>query len=113
MAIEPAAISAKPAVTIMLVGLGVPLRPPVNPAASANGTVKPSDMPMTTSRTTSPAVKWRSICGVCGMGVSGREAKVERLECNSFPSERQKRYLSDGSKATLDDKATKQQNSRV
>ena len=33
----------------------------------AKGTVSPSDMPMTTSRTTSPAVKWRSMCGVCGM----------------------------------------------
>jgi hypothetical protein len=30
---------------------------PDRPAASANGTVSPSDMPMTTSRTVSPAVK--------------------------------------------------------
>src|SRR5215831_4341703 len=40
---------------------------PVNPAASANGTVNPSDMPITISRTVSPAVKWRSMCRVCGM----------------------------------------------
>src|SRR6185436_8195407 len=69
IAIEPAASSARPAVTIIAVGFGALPRPPVSPAASAKGTVKPSDMPMTTSRTTSPAVKWRSICGVCGMNL--------------------------------------------
>src|SRR5712671_4252795 len=40
---------------------------PVKPAARANGTVRPSDMPMTMSRTVSPAVKCRSTCGVCGI----------------------------------------------
>src|SRR5262249_52544089 len=44
---------------------------PVSPAASANGTVRPSAIPITTSRTTSPAVKWRSTCGVCGMAGAG------------------------------------------
>jgi len=37
------------------------------PAASAKGTVNPSDIPITMSRTTSLAVKWRSVCGVCGI----------------------------------------------
>jgi hypothetical protein len=50
---EPAAISASPAVTMMWVSAIAP----VNPAARAKGTVKPSDMPITTSRTASPAVK--------------------------------------------------------
>src|SRR5881398_934758 len=63
MAIEPAAISARPAVTTMPLEATAPL----SPAASANGTVRPSDMPMTTSRTVSLAVKWRSVCGVRGM----------------------------------------------
>jgi len=40
---------------------------PLSPAANANGTVNPSDMPITMSRTTSLAVKWRSVCGVCGI----------------------------------------------
>src|SRR3954453_22309265 len=62
MAIEPAAISARPAVMMMRVESTAPERP----AASANGTVRPADMPITMSRTVSPAVKWRSICGVCG-----------------------------------------------
>src|SRR5690242_15258117 len=39
----------------------------VRPAARANGTVKPSDIPMTISRTTSLAVKWRSLCCICGI----------------------------------------------
>jgi hypothetical protein len=53
MAIEPAAISARPAVTMIFEAATAP----VSPAASANGTVRPSDIPMTTSRTDSPAVK--------------------------------------------------------
>src|SRR5690348_11959315 len=40
---------------------------PESPAANANGTVSPSDIPITTSRTLSLAVKCRSMCGVCGM----------------------------------------------
>ncbi|MFS8028139.1 hypothetical protein Hanom_Chr16g01506951 [Helianthus anomalus] len=35
---------------------------PERPAASANGTVRPSETPMMTSRTISPAVKWCSLC---------------------------------------------------
>src|SRR2546423_3031496 len=42
---------------------------PDKPAARAKGTVKPSDMPITMSRTVSEAVKCFSTCGVCGMGV--------------------------------------------
>src|SRR5437899_5388821 len=63
MAIEPAAISASPAVTMMPAFCTAPLRP----AARAKGTVSPSAIPITTSRTTALAVKWRSIWGVCGM----------------------------------------------
>jgi hypothetical protein len=39
-------------------------------AASANGTVKPSAMPMTTSRTDADSVKCLSTCGVAGMALS-------------------------------------------
>src|SRR5262245_62800071 len=61
---EPAAISASPAVTTRA---GESMAP-VSPAASAKGTVKPSASPMTLSLTTRPAVKWCSTCGVVGMG---------------------------------------------
>src|SRR5438093_9849539 len=63
MAIEPAATSARPAVTTIALASSAPVRP----AASANGTVRPSDMPITTSRTTAPAVKWCSMWGVTGI----------------------------------------------
>src|ERR1700720_4313921 len=63
MAIEPAAISAKPATTIMRVVVDAP----DNPAANANGTVNPSAIPITISRTNSDAVKCFSTCGVCGI----------------------------------------------
>ncbi len=63
MAIDPAAISARPAVMITLEVLTAP----DNPAARANGTVNPSDMPMTMSRTVSPAVKCFSTCGDVGI----------------------------------------------
>jgi hypothetical protein len=57
MAIDPAAISAKPAVTTSVEACGLDAIAPDIPAASANGTVSPSDIPMTTSRTASDAVK--------------------------------------------------------
>src|SRR5437660_7131066 len=63
MAIEPAAISAKPATTM----IRVVVLAPDNPAASANGTVSPSAIPITISRTNSDAVKCFSTCGVCGI----------------------------------------------
>src|SRR5712691_8375757 len=63
MAMDPAAISATPPTTISRVELTAP----DNPAASAKGTVRPSAMPMTTSRTNRPAVKCFSTCGVIGM----------------------------------------------
>src|ERR1700733_10317964 len=63
MAMEPAAFSASPATTTMwLLSIA-----PESPAANAKGKVSPSDIPITTSRTTSPAVKCRSMCGVCGI----------------------------------------------
>src|SRR5277367_2762971 len=57
MAMEPAAISARPARTTMWEEATAPERP----AASANGTVRPSDRPMTTSRTDSEDSKWPSV----------------------------------------------------
>src|SRR5579884_396388 len=60
---DPAAISANPAVTMM----AVELTAPDSPAARANGTVSPSDIPMTISRMVSPAVKCCSTCGVWGI----------------------------------------------
>src|SRR5688572_20273256 len=74
MAIEPAAISANPAVTIM----PAVATAPVNPAASAKGTVRPSAIPITISRTTAPAVKCRSMCLVCGIWETLR--KIDHLE---------------------------------
>src|SRR5580700_8609335 len=63
MAMDPAAISASPATTMMRVVVSAP----DNPAASAKGTVRPSAIPMTMSRTNSEAVKCDSTCGVCGI----------------------------------------------
>src|SRR6185369_11366187 len=58
MAMEPAAISASPAVTTMWVEVNAPEMP----AARANGTVKPSAIPITTSRTVSLPEKCCSMC---------------------------------------------------
>src|SRR5713226_3752211 len=63
MAMEPAAISASPATTMIRVVVSAP----DSPAASANGTVSPSAIPITISRTNSDAVKCFSTCGVCGI----------------------------------------------
>src|SRR5579871_6389992 len=63
MAIAPAAISARPAVTTTAVDATAS----DSPAVSAKGTVRPSDMPITRSRTTSAARKCRSMCGVVGI----------------------------------------------
>src|SRR5712692_1290027 len=60
MAMEPAAISARPPTRISRVFCTAP----ESPAARAKGTVSPSDMPITTSRTKLPAVKCFSICVV-------------------------------------------------
>src|SRR5437868_299890 len=48
---------------------------PERPAARAKGTVRPSDIPITTSRTASLAVKWCSMCGVCGIERAARSAR--------------------------------------
>src|SRR5579862_1054456 len=63
MAMDPAAISASPAITMMRVVVSAP----DSPAASAKGTVRPSAIPITMSRTNSEAVKCDSTCGVCGI----------------------------------------------
>jgi hypothetical protein len=57
MAIEPAAISANPAVTTSRLAATAP----EIPAASAKGTVNPSAIPMTTSRTIALDVKCASM----------------------------------------------------
>lgn len=54
----PAATSARPAVRMMEEGTLAPDRP----AARAKGTVRPSETPRMTSLTTSPAMKWFSLC---------------------------------------------------
>ena len=56
---------------------------PLSPAASANGTVRPSAMPMTMSRTISPEVKCRSTWWVCGMGAAQPAARhvLRGLRC--------------------------------
>jgi FrmR/RcnR family transcriptional regulator, repressor of frmRAB operon len=58
--------SASPAVMMMAVASTAPDKP----AARAKGTVRPSDMPITMSRTVSEAVKCFSTCGVCGIETS-------------------------------------------
>src|SRR5271166_4383963 len=80
MAIAPAATSASPAVMIR----AVESTAPDSPAARAKGTVKPSDMPMTMSRTVSEAVKCFSMCGVCGIRHHLREGRLPEGEgCGS------------------------------
>src|SRR5579862_5880779 len=81
MAIDPAAISARPPITISRVELTAP----ESPAASANGTVSPSAMPITTSRTNRPAVKWDSTCGVSGILWSDLRMRFEVFQ--GFPSD--------------------------
>src|SRR5512135_213802 len=66
MAIDPAAISAKPPTTTMAVECAIP----DSPAASAKGTVSPSDIPITISLMVSEPVKCFSTCGVCGILLS-------------------------------------------
>src|SRR4051812_37212127 len=56
------------------------LTAPARPAARANGTVKPSDMPMTTSRTVSEPVKCCSTCGAwIDIGFASTSEKRNRL----------------------------------
>src|SRR5207344_2705783 len=62
MAIAPAATSANPAVTM----IWDEVTAAESPAARAKGTVKPSAIPITTSRTDSEPVKCLSTCGVAG-----------------------------------------------
>src|ERR1700693_2570408 len=83
MAIDPAAISASPAVTTNVEACGFEAMAPEIPAARANGTVSPSDIPMTTSRTDSGAVKWCSVWGVAG--ISGSPAIKNSLNDSCFP----------------------------
>src|SRR5262249_51625590 len=49
---------------------------PASPAASANGTVRPSDIPMTTSRTVSVAVKSAVIDGGCAHDSVSAQGKL-------------------------------------
>src|SRR6202163_3191002 len=75
MAMEPAAISANPATTTMAVEETVPERP----AARANGTVRPSDIPITTSRTVADAAKCFSTCGDVGIDPQSSHARHRAL----------------------------------
>src|SRR5262245_40281382 len=68
---DPAAISASPAVMTTRVDSTAP----DSPAASAKGTVSPSDIPMTMSRILSEAVKCFSTCCVCGMRFLSRRTR--------------------------------------
>src|SRR5271155_1153163 len=76
MAIDPAAISASPAVTIIPFPFASTAVAPVSPAASANGTVSPSDIPITMSRTASVAVKCFSTCSTDGIFSSFVPGKI-------------------------------------
>src|ERR1035441_10938110 len=81
---EPAAISASPAVTTMCEEVNAPEMP----AASANGTVNPSAMPITTSRTVSLPEKCCSICcrlKTLGVAPKCRERLTFRLKPASPP----------------------------
>jgi hypothetical protein len=57
-----------------------------SPAASAKGTVKPSAMPMTASRTVAEPVKCFSICGVAGIASPCLEPvpmrRIEKKGCS-------------------------------
>jgi hypothetical protein len=72
MAIDPAAISANPAVTMMPVPRISAAAALVRPAARAKGTVNPSDIPITTSRTNAVDAKclstWAGGAGGAGNG---------------------------------------------
>lgn len=63
---------------------------PDKPAASANGTVRPSDMPITMSRTNSEPVKCVSGCGWAGL-VSGLGKPVSLFR--RYPTLRRSRFL--------------------
>src|SRR5437868_14527669 len=91
MAIEPAAISARPAVTT----IPACATAPESPAASANGTVSPSDMPMTTSRTISLAVKCLSVCRVSGIRALCRARRCLHVVDEAIDLERLLVYLED------------------
>src|SRR6266850_2107855 len=82
MAMEPAATSARPAVTM----IELASMAPVSPAARAKGTVRPSDIPITTSRTTAPAVKCCSTWGVTG--IAGPPARILAAGRADRPEER-------------------------
>src|SRR5207247_8687788 len=57
---------------------------PDKPAASANGTVSPSAIPITMSLTVSEPVKCRSMCGVCGMSVSSIVNLLSTASCDAL-----------------------------
>jgi hypothetical protein len=57
---------------------------PVSPAASANGTVSPSDIPITMSRTAAVAVKCFSTCSVTGKFRSFAASSEMQMPAKSF-----------------------------
>jgi hypothetical protein len=84
IAIAPAATSANPAVTM----IWDEVTAAESPAARANGTVKPSAIPITTSRTDAEPVKCLSTCGVAGKtclpGADGSETYDRGCRTASF-----------------------------
>src|SRR5437867_6416796 len=80
----PAAISARPATTTS------PVLPtaPESPAASANGTVSPSDIPITTSRTVGPPAKCPSACVVLASIIilPGQDPPTDQVSAGSAGS---------------------------
>src|SRR5450631_1959641 len=77
MAMDPAAISANPASTTTWGELTAPERP----AARAKGTVRPSDMPITMSRTNAVEAKCVSTCcgEVGGAGVGSESIAIPEV----------------------------------
>src|SRR5215510_15339618 len=107
---DPAAISASPAVMTTRVESTAP----ESPAASATGTVSPSDIPMTMSRILSEAVKCFSTCCVCGMrflsrrtgpasGLAKARDDVEVLKAPAIPVDVRLPVRRDDDRADLSD----------
>src|ERR1700760_4408379 len=82
MAMDPAAISASPASTMTWAELTAPERP----AAKAKGTVRPSDIPMTMSRTSAVAAKCVSTWSVDvgGAGVGSDSIAIREVYLSGF-----------------------------